>query len=97
MKVAFLFPALLELEDAFSWYQAQMDGLGHEFLDEIDESVRRIVSWPGMHRVMRKNVRRCLVRGFPYGLMYEIDADTIIVLAVAHLHRKPFYWSGRGS
>lgn len=95
MKVVFLSPAIRELEDAFSWYQEQMDGLGHEFLNEIDECVRRIVSWPGMHRILRKNVRRCLVRRFPYGLMYEIHIDTIIVMAVAHLHRKPFYWSVR--
>ncbi len=95
MKVVFLSPALRELEDAFSWYQEQMNGLGHEFLDEIDEAVRRIFSWSAMHGLIGKNVRRCMVRRFPYGLMYRIDGDTIVVLAVAHLHRRPFYWSGR--
>lgn len=95
MKVVFLSPALHELEDAFGWYQDQMHGLGNEFLDEIDEGVRRIVSWPEMHVLVGNNFRRCLIRRFPYGLIYALDEDPVVILAVAHLHRKPFYWMGR--
>jgi plasmid stabilization system protein ParE len=95
MKVLFLSPALHELEDAFNWYQNQMHGLGHDFLDEIDEGIRRIISWPRMHTPAGNNFRRCLIRKFPYGLIYEFEEDAVVVLAVAHLHRRPFYWSRR--
>jgi plasmid stabilization system protein ParE len=95
MKVHFLPSALRELEDAFEWYQRQMHGLGYEFLDEIDEGIRRIISWPELHVLFGRNHRRCLIRRFPYGLVYGLDGNSIVVIAVAHLHRKPFYWSGR--
>jgi hypothetical protein len=83
------------MEDAFEWYQIQMSGLGFAFLDEVDEGVHRIVSWPQAHSAIGWDQRRCLIRRFPYGLIYRIDGDTIIVLAVAHLHRKPRYWMVR--
>ena len=41
------------------------------------------------------DVRRCLVRRFPYGIIYGIEEDTIVVVSFAHLHRKPFYWIER--
>lgn len=95
MNVRFLSPAAQELEDAFQWYEDQMPGLGHEFLAEIDEAIQRIISWPYAHRGVRPALRRCLVRRFPYGLIYGIETQAIIIVAVAHLHRKPFYWTRR--
>ncbi|MDO8094347.1 MAG: hypothetical protein Q6360_12795 [Candidatus Brocadiales bacterium] len=41
------------------------------------------------------NLRRCLLSRFPYGLIYGVDADAIIVVAVSHLHREPRYWIDR--
>lgn len=95
MKVQFLSPAQQELDDAFQWYEDQMPGLGQEYLTEIDEAVHRITTWPGAQTVLRGAMRRCLVRRFPYGLIYGIDERTIVIVAVAHLHRKPFYWTRR--
>ena len=95
MKVRYLSPAEQELDDAYEWYEDQMPGLGQEFLAEIDEAVHRITTWPGAHAVLKGGLRRCLVRRFPYGLIYGIDEQTIIIVAVGHLHRKPFYWTRR--
>ena len=95
MKVRFLPPAAQELEDAFQWYEDQMPGLGYNFLAEIDEAIHRIVTWPQAHQELRHSLRRCLVRRFPYGLVFGIETQTAIIVAVAHLHRKPFYWTRR--
>ncbi len=95
MNIRFLSPAEQELDDAYQWYEDQMPGLGSEFLSEIDEAVHRITAWPEAHTVLKGALRRCLVRRFPYGLIYGIDGSLIIVVAVAHLHRKPFYWTRR--
>lgn len=95
MKVRFLSPAAQELDDGFQWYQEQMIGLGYEFLAEIDEAVHRIIAWPQAHPLLKHALRRCLIRRFPYGLIYGLDAQTIVIVAVAHLHRKPFYWTRR--
>jgi hypothetical protein len=39
--------------------------------------------------------RRCLLRRFPYGLIYALDQDDILILAVAHTRREPGYWRDR--
>jgi hypothetical protein len=95
MNVKFLSPAQQELDDAYQWYEDQMAGLGNEFLADINEAVHRITTWPGAHTVLRGNLRRCLIRRFPYGLIYGIEDNNIVITAVAHLHRKPFYWTRR--
>jgi len=95
MNVRLLPPAEQELHDAYQWYEDQMPGLGHEFLAGMNEAVHRIVSWPEAHAIIKGPLRRCLVRRFPYGLIYGIDGEVVVITAVAHLHRKPFYWTRR--
>lgn len=95
MKIRFLKPALSEVDDAVVWYDSQSFGLGTQFLDDLDRVVRRIVSYPLSCPEIEPNLRRCLLSRFPYGLIYGVDADTIIVVAVSHLHREPRYWINR--
>jgi len=95
MKIAFLPAAQNELDDAFIWYEEQAIGLGYEFLDEIDQSLRLIVNYPELQPAIDNNIRRCLVNRFPYGIFYGVADNTIIVVAVAHLKRKPTYWKKR--
>jgi plasmid stabilization system protein ParE len=95
MKIAFLPAAQAELDDAFAWYEEQAVGLGYEFLDELDQSLRLIATFPRLQPLVGKKVRRCLVNRFPYGIFYGIADSAIIVVAVGHLKRKPAYWSQR--
>ena len=95
MKVRFLTLAQKELDDAVSWYNGQVPGLGLEFLDEVDRAVRRTVSFPMSCPEIESEMRRCLLARFPYGLIYGVDRSTIVVVAVAHLHRNPRYWVDR--
>jgi plasmid stabilization system protein ParE len=95
VKVRFLTLAQQELDDAVAWYNEQATGLGQEFLDELDRVVRRAVTFPMSCPEIEPGVRRCLLARFPYGLIYGVDRKTIVVVAVAHLHRKPRYWVGR--
>lgn len=95
MKVSFLTLAQQELDDAVAWYNEQATGLGQDFLDELDRVVRRAVTFPMSCPEIEPGVRRCLLARFPYGLIYGVDRKTIVVVAVAHLHREPRYWVGR--
>ena len=97
MKVSFLPLAQLELDEAFAWYEAQAIGLGYDFLDEFDQSVRLIISFPEISERIKGDVRRCLINRFPYGIIYGIDGDTVVIFAVSHLKRKPAYWTSRHS
>jgi len=95
VKLRFLILAQQELDDAVAWYNEQATGLGQEFLDELDRVVRRAVTFPMSCPEIEPGVRRCLLARFPYGLIYGVDGETLVVIAVAHLHREPRYWVDR--
>jgi plasmid stabilization system protein ParE len=95
VRVRFLTAAQRELDDAVAWYNDQVAGLGLEFLDELDRAVRRVVEFPLSFPEIERGIRRCRLGRFPYGLIYGVDDETIVVVAVAHLHRQPRYWIGR--
>jgi plasmid stabilization system protein ParE len=95
MNVRFLKPAQSEVDDAVIWYDSQSPGLSTEFLDDLDRAIRRIAAFPLSCAEVEPDLRRCLLSRFPYGLIYGIDSGTIIVVAVAHLHREPRYWIHR--
>lgn len=95
MKVRFLKPAQSEVDDAFAWYEEQMHRLGRQFLDDFDRAVRRVVAYPFAGTEIEEGLRRCLLSRFPYGIIYGLDSDSVIVVAVTHLHREPRYWIDR--
>lgn len=95
MKIRFLKPAQSEVDDAFLWYDSQTHGLGTQFLDDLDRAVRRIAAFPLANTEIEEGLRRCLLSKFPYGIIYGLDSEIVIVVAVAHLHREPRYWIDR--
>ena len=86
--------AACDIEDAARFYESRRAGLAAEFRKAVAESLRRIVATPELHRVIRAGIRRCLVRKFPYAVLYHFD-ETVDVLVVTHLHRKPDWWAQR--
>ena len=95
MNFNFHSEASKELDDAFQWYETQQPGLGLRFILEIQESLKRIQNFPYIGNNIIKDVRRSLLPDFPYGIMYSIGNDSFEIYAIAHLHRKPFYWKNR--
>lgn len=95
MKIEFLEAAQAELDDAFEWYEAQQKNLGVQFINEFEAAIKRISIYPESYVLIDNEIRRCLIKRFPYGILYGIQSDTIVIIAVAHLHRKPNYWKER--
>ena len=95
MKIRFLTFAQQEVDDAYRWFEERNAGKGVEFLDELDRAVRLVSVYPLASPEMEPGVRRCLFAHFPYSLLYGFESDTIVVVAVAHAHRRPDYWFGR--
>jgi plasmid stabilization system protein ParE len=92
MKIRFLEPAQRELDDAYQWYEAEQQHLGRHFLKEVHYALRRIDRYPESCSVIAPGLRRCATKRFPYMLIYGIDEGTILIIAVAHMHREPMYW-----
>ncbi|MCH7958899.1 MAG: type II toxin-antitoxin system RelE/ParE family toxin [Candidatus Hydrogenedentes bacterium] len=84
-----------ELFGAIEWYEAQEPGLGRAFAVEVAAGLLRIVEFPEAWPILDGDIHRCLLNRFPFGLLYSIDQDTAIILAVMHLHREPGYWRSR--
>ena len=95
MKINFLEIAQIELDDAIEYYNYEIPGLGDAFLTEVLNTLDRIGKYPEAWQPSSKRTRRCQTRRFPYGIMYQIRKDEILVVAIANLHRKPGYWKGR--
>ena len=95
MRIRFIDAAQREVDDAVAWYDEREDELGRDFLDELDRVIRRIKSFPLASTEIAPGIRRCLLARFPYGVIYGIDEDLVIVIAIAHLHRNPLYWVDR--
>jgi plasmid stabilization system protein ParE len=86
-----------EMLDAAAYYEHRVDGLGRAFLDSIVLAIKDIGDFPERWPVVRQEVRRRLISRFPYSLFYRVDPEEVIVLAVAHQHRRPAYWFRRSS
>jgi len=84
-----------EFIEAIDYYEECEPGLGCDFSIEIHSAVRNILDYPNAWPVLRDDTRRCLVNRFPFGILYSIEEDSIFILAVMHLHRKPDYWKHR--
>ncbi|MBI4289839.1 MAG: type II toxin-antitoxin system RelE/ParE family toxin [Chloroflexi bacterium] len=95
MRIIFTRYAKQELEDAVRYYELEYSGLGKRFKEEVERAAIRIAEYPQAWSVDRGDVRKCLLHKFPYKLLYSIEEDHILVIAIAHQHRKPDYWIGR--
>lgn len=87
--------ALQEFEESVRYYHARRQGLGNRFADEVRSTIRRIVDAPERWRVVEEDVRRCAVRVFPYSVLYTIEPESILIVAVMHNKRQPVYWRYR--
>ena len=84
-----------DLQDAYQWYEAQSASLGEDFADSIEAGIRFIADFPLTSPVIHKNVRRLLVKRFPYVILYFVEADIAVVIAIFHCKRDPKVWKRR--
>jgi len=95
MNVKFLEPALLEMDDAVKYYNEELAGLGGKFYRKILASINIIKLFPDSWNRCSLNTRKATITTFPYSLIYALDCETVVIIAVAHHHRKPEYWIDR--
>jgi plasmid stabilization system protein ParE len=95
MKIRFLVPARSEFDEAADHYNAEEPGLGDEFVEEVKKTIQRIVDFPDAWTLISTRTRRCRTRRFPYGVLYQIRGDTLLIVGVMHLHRSPNSWRSR--
>ena len=81
--------------EAAQFYNRQRPGLGGEFADAVDAAVAVMAERPGRFRLLEDGVRRCLLKRFPYSILFREKGDAIQILAFKHHARHPEYWKHR--
>jgi len=89
--------ARAEFDEAFDWYEQQQPGLGVDFTTHVQEVLDRIGATPELYAQVFQEVRRAVVRRFPYSVFYKIEPQQVVVLAVFHSRRDPKIWQARAS
>ena len=95
MKIRFVSSANIELDEAVRYYDHQLPGLGFRFYQEVDAAIERIKLMPEAWTKIGQHTRRCILKGFPYALLYVLEENTVLITAVAHLRRAPEHYKDR--
>lgn len=88
--------ALDEISEATAWYEGRAAGLSAEFLRALDATLASVQRSPGQYPVVRADLRRALLRRFPYSIVFTASEDEVVVVACAHWRRDPRRWYKRG-
>ncbi len=84
-----------EFNKAIDYYENIEPGLGYNFAQEVYSTIKRSVEFPKAWPALEDEIKRSLVRRFPYGVLYSEEREGIFIVAIMNLHRKPDYWNHR--
>ena len=87
--------ALEEYQEATLYYAERDPTLALRFVEAVEDTIRRILESPQRWRILDEDVRRCLTHVFPHGVLYTIEPEFILIVAVMHCSREPGYWKRR--
>ena len=96
MKVRFLAEADVEFRESVRYYEDKAPGLGLAFIAEVHRVVTVVASQPSIGSPVDDELRKFVLRRFPYNVIYTDEGDEVVITAVAHHKRRPFYWGRRG-
>ena len=92
MNLKFSIVAEREIEAAADYYEKQEAGLGLRFVLEMERAIKFILQFPNAWLPISKRARRCVLRRFPYNVIYSVQQDTVTVVTVIHQRRDPEKW-----
>jgi hypothetical protein len=95
MKLRFLTVVEAEQTEAAMYYEFQRTGLGSDFVEDLAQTIGRIIQHPSAWSPGSPRTRSCQMKKFPYSVIYRIGVDEILVLALQHHSREPRTWEDR--
>lgn len=84
-----------EAREAAQWYEVRSQGLGAVFLEIVEQRLAGVQENPYRFPVVHGDIRKALVKRFPYGIFFRIRPHRLRVLAIMHLSRNPERWRKR--
>jgi len=95
MRLTYHPEAEAEFLEAARFYERRTEGLGDRFLHELDAAIQSILIAPDRYRIVDGDVRRYVMRQFPYGIYYRVQGDELRILVIKHHSRHPDYGKER--
>jgi toxin ParE1/3/4 len=95
MKFVFHREALTEYQEAALHYAEIDSQLALQFTNAVERAINLVAESPYLWRDVEDGIHRCLTRVFPYAILYSVETDHILIVAVMHCSREPGYWKGR--
>jgi plasmid stabilization system protein ParE len=95
VKIEFHPEAYEDMRESARYYEENSPGLGKDFLAAVRETTRQIKRFASAGPLLKGSIRKRLVLGFPFAVLYQIEESNIYVVAVMHQHRRPGYWKDR--
>jgi len=93
--VRYLDVAEAEFLAEIAYLEHSRPGLGRRFYDEVKRAESFIAEFPEAAEEIRTGIRKRLVRLFRHSLIYFVDPEEVLIIAVAHPSRRPGYWADR--
>ena len=87
--------AELDLIEAIRWYDERDQKLGNNFLRRVYQCITSLERNPRLFPIVHRQMRRALVRRFPFQILYEIEIEEIIIYGIYHSARDPEVWKRR--
>jgi toxin ParE1/3/4 len=85
-----------EATAATTWYRDRSEDAAIDFARAVREGVQAVrqrpARWP---RWQRSEVRRKVLRRFPFSIFYLVEPEGVVIVAIAHHKRRPGYWKQR--
>jgi plasmid stabilization system protein ParE len=88
-SVRYTSAAAAEIGNAIAWYAKPDVGQSTALVQELERTEAHLRSRPELYQRVEGQIRRAVLRRFPYSLFYVIENEVILVLACMHHHQKP--------
>ncbi len=95
LKLSFHPDVSCEIKASYNWYQEKAEGLGQDYINELELAYQAIIEFPQTWPKFQKGFRRFLLSRFPFSVIYRKNGHSLYVVAVMHNSKKPGYWLNR--
>jgi plasmid stabilization system protein ParE len=84
-----------DIVHAYNWYEDQREGIGEQFLKELELYYKKLEQQPTAFGKVSKNYRQVVLKQFPYIIVFELTKTDVVIYAVSHRSRNPKNKLGR--
>ncbi len=91
-SIALRFKAEKAVDRAADWYHRRNPDAARAFLDAVDSTLERVAENPYQFPRIGPKLRRAVITGFPYSLLFKARETEVLVTTCVHFRRDPKRW-----